>query len=352
MRSRFKKLLKRSLLFVLLLIAAVVLTGIIYEQISRRHDLKDIAHVGRSVDIGGRALNIYCSGEGSPTVIFESGAGSPGYTWVNVQAEVAKITRACWYDRAGYGWSDPGPPPRTSVAIANDLHALLTAAAIAPPYVLVAASFGGFPARVFAGQYPKEVAGVILVDATHEDQHEPDSMKAPVNRLPVQVHNVLCALVPAAGAVGLVRVMMPTQLRPLPGMTSDQAHVLQLLSQQPKTVVSNEGCHWQESAEQARAAGTLGDRPLIVLSAGEEFIPPDPVGAGEAQAFHETWVKQLQPALARLSTNGRQVIVEKSGHGIQFEAPEAVLNAVVEMLKQIKNPERQPTNLQVSRSKD
>jgi pimeloyl-ACP methyl ester carboxylesterase len=108
-----------------------------------------------------------------------------------------------------------------------------------------------------------------------------------------------------------------------------------LLSQQPKTVASNEGCHWDESAAQARAAGTFGNRPLVVLTAGREFIPPDPQGAKEANAFHETWVKELQPALARLSSRGRQVVVKNSGHGIQFEAPDAVVNAIRDVMKEI-----------------
>ena len=336
-RSRLKRWLKRGSLGVVLVIVVATLTGICYEQIGRRRDARRVPQVGKSVDIGGRRLNLYCSGEGSPTVIFESGGGAPGYSWVNIQPQVAKFTRACWYDRAGYGWSDPGPQPRTSVAIANDLQALLTVANVAPPYVLVGASFGGFPVRVFAGRYPTEVAGIVLVDASHEDQHEPDSMKAPVNRLSPAVHNVLCALVPTAGQVGLIRLMMKLSgAGPSPaGMTAEQGHVLELLAQQPKTVASNEGCHWDDSAAQARAAGTFGDRPLIVLTAGREFIPPDPQGAKDAKSFHETWVKELQPALAHLSTRGRQVVLENSGHGIQFEAPDAVVEAIREVIKEI-----------------
>ena len=337
MVARLKRWLKRGLLAVALVILLALLAGIIYEQIGRRRDARSVPQVGKLVDIGGRRLNLYCSGEGSPAVIFESGGGAPGFTWVNIQPQVAKFTRACWYDRAGFGWSDPGPQPRTSAAIASDLHALLTAAGVGPPYVLVGASFGGFPVRVFAGQYPTEVAGIVLVDATHEDQHEPDSMKAPANRLPPSLHNVLCTLVPTAGEVGLIRLMMKLSgSGPSPaGMTAEQGHVLELLSQQPKTVASNEGCHWDESAAQARAAGTFGNRPLVVLTAGREFIPPDPQGAKEANAFHETWVKELQPALARLSSRGRQVVVKNSGHGIQFEAPDAVVNAIRDVMKEI-----------------
>ena len=111
--------------------------------------------IGRSVDIGGRSLNIHCSGDGSPTVVMENALG---YRWMPIQREVTKFTRACWYKQAGYGWSDPGPKPCTSAAVASDLQALLRAAAVPPPYVLVGASGDGFPVRVFAGRHLNDVA--------------------------------------------------------------------------------------------------------------------------------------------------------------------------------------------------
>ena len=110
-----------------LAVAALILlaVGAGYEQYGQWRHRLDFPRIGRLVDIGGRSLNLYCSGDGGPTVVFESGAGGPGYAWVFVQREVSKFARACWYDRAGYGWSDAGPIPRHSAAIAEDLHRLL-----------------------------------------------------------------------------------------------------------------------------------------------------------------------------------------------------------------------------------
>src|ERR1700694_1872382 len=213
------------LIVLFITVAILVVAGIVYERIGRRHDRHRFAQVGTSYDIGGRSLNIYCSGSGSPTVILEG-----GYSWINEQPEIAKFTRACWYDRAGQGWSDPGPAPRTATAMAGDLHDLLRVAAIPPPYVLVGASFGGFPVRVFAGKYPDEVAGVVLVDSSHEDQQEPPSMKAPVNKLPPFVHRALCALLPAAGEVGIVRLLSGGGGPTSRGMTPDQAAYSQFLT--------------------------------------------------------------------------------------------------------------------------
>ncbi|HWR73601.1 MAG TPA: alpha/beta fold hydrolase, partial [Nitrospirota bacterium] len=125
---------------------------------------------GRIVDVGGYRLHLNCTGEGSPTVILESGMNEFSLSWALVQPGVAKFTRVCSYDRAGLGWSDPGRAPRTSETIVRELHALLRAAGITGPLVLAGHSFGGMNARLYARRYPNEVAGMVLVDSAHEDQ--------------------------------------------------------------------------------------------------------------------------------------------------------------------------------------
>jgi pimeloyl-ACP methyl ester carboxylesterase len=321
----------------LLLIAA----GIIYEQLGERRGRRRFPQVGRSVDIGGRSLNIHCLGEGSPAVILEAAVG---YRWTPIQREVAKFTRACWYDRAGYGWSDAGPSPRTSVAVASDLHALLNAAAVPPPYVVVGASAAGFPVRVFAGQHLDNVAGVVLVDAAHEDQYqrEPRVSLGWANRVPAPIRAVLSSMVPAAVEVGLIRFALrgteaASARRPPPqGMTADEARYLAFLSASPRSFVTtaDEARHWKVSADAARDANSLGDRPLIVLTAGKYVTPFDPADLAEVQAFHKVWVHELQPKLARLSARGRQIIVENSGHGLQFEAPDVLIGAIREIVEE------------------
>src|SRR5437870_3042032 len=125
MQAREKRPMGTALTFLVLTVIAAIVAGAVYERVARREDRKRFPQIGRSVDIGGRTLNIYCSGEGQPAVILESGPPLPGYSWAFVQRKIAKFTRACWYDRAGYGWSDPGPNPRDGAAIAKDLHELL-----------------------------------------------------------------------------------------------------------------------------------------------------------------------------------------------------------------------------------
>src|SRR5690242_9443944 len=136
---------------------------------------------GRLVDVGGFRLNLYCSGSGSPTVVFDSGYEDWAPAWSKVQPQIAKWTRACSYDRAGAGFSDPGPMPRTSVRIAGELHTALHRAGIAGPYILVGSAFGGDNVRTFADLYMGEVAGLVLVDADADDL-EPKEMREEAHR--------------------------------------------------------------------------------------------------------------------------------------------------------------------------
>ena len=162
------------------------------------------------MDIGGRSLNISCSGTGNPPVIFESGGNGPGLGWESLQADVAKFTQACWYDRAGEGWSDLGPFDRTSVAIARDLHELLKRAGVQPPYVFAGASFGGLNSRVYGGLHPKEVAAMVLIDSAHEDE----PLRAPkfylARTAPPILRHPLYVAVEAAAFVGLIRLVQPS----------------------------------------------------------------------------------------------------------------------------------------------
>ena len=156
------------LLGVVLLLAAA---GATYQSIATRAEARRSPEAGRLVDVGGYRLKINCTGQGSPRVVLEAGLSDVSVEWEHVQPEIARFSRVCSYDRAGYGGSDPGPMPRTSAQIAYELHALLQNAGEVPPYLLVGSSFGGYSVRVFNGEYPDEVMGIVLADATQEDQY-------------------------------------------------------------------------------------------------------------------------------------------------------------------------------------
>jgi pimeloyl-ACP methyl ester carboxylesterase len=209
------------------------------------------------------ALNLNCTGQGSPTVILDSGLGGLALSRQRVQREIEKFTRVCTYDRGGYGWGDPGPMPRTSAQIVKEFHTLLQNSGERPPYILVGHSSGGFNVRVYNGQYPDDVAGMVLVDASHEDQVR----ESPANirkwwensSKEFQRQMEFRALVIW---LGVVRFASRNQ-------TQEFAH----LDLQPKFVYAmrSESENFEESAEEARSAGALGDKPLIVLTAGKDM---------------------------------------------------------------------------------
>jgi pimeloyl-ACP methyl ester carboxylesterase len=323
---------------VALVIAAV--TGIVYEQIGRRRDRSALPQIGRSVDIGGYALNIYCSGEGSPVVIFDSGNGDPGLAWFRVQPEVAKRTRACWYDRAGEGWSDPGPFPRTSETMAREQHALLERAGIPGPYILVGQSLGGLNARVYAGLFPSDVAGAVLVDAAHEDEprRAPKWMLAPFHP-PRYLWRPIWITAQAARVVGLVRLTTPRIVLADDSASRSLEQIVQALRMQPKAITSHADPGMDDSYAQAERSPGFGDRPLIVLTRGRAQLPPNPSPMDrEGFAYEQVWMHEIQPKLAKLSTRGVQIIVPTSGHRMHEDAPQAVIAAIDTVLAHVRKP--------------
>ena len=331
----------------------LLLVGVIYEQIGRSRDRKRLPpRIGEAVDIGGRTINLFCSGEGSPTVVFESGGHGLGYEWIQVQPEVAKFTRACWYDRAGTGWSDPPEQPRTSTTVTRDLHETLHRAGVQPPYVLVGASIGGEYARVFTAKYPDEVAGLVFADSSHPDQNEPLPMKGPLYRIPPWIREAMCVAMPLADRVGLVRLMLPSHVPVPENFTPEQKNIYAALRKRPEStyVAGAQSCKASDGGriyrdtgtgnpeidDAARAAGNLGDRPLIVLVGGREDTLPRNEAERQVAAFRLVWINELQASLARLSTRGKEVVVPRAGHMIADDQPEAVVTAVREVVDDVR----------------
>src|SRR5688500_12000258 len=148
----------------------LMLVGYIYEPLAEAADAKTYPPPGQLVDVGGYRLHINCIGTGSPTVVIEAGLGDWSTGWGFVQPEVAKTTRVCTYDRAGWGWSDAGPLPRDAAQFAKELHTLLQEANVPGPYVMVGHSLGGAAVRIFVHDYASEVNGIVLIDSMNPGQ--------------------------------------------------------------------------------------------------------------------------------------------------------------------------------------
>lgn len=309
-------------LFASVVLSLLAIAGASYQAIASRADAQQYRHPGQLVGVGKFRLNVYCSGQGSPTVVLEAGLADSLESWSRVQPEIAGFARVCSYDRAGYGYSDPGPMPRTSDRIAAELHAALRAAGEKPPYLLVGHSFGGFNVRVFNGKYPDEVAGLVLVDATQEDQYRllprawADMGEAMRRRARWQAF-----WAPLYIDFGLARFQLRLQSRRVPPLLLQSKYVKARASEFENIEVS---------AGQARIASHIEHKPLLVLTAGKA------IDAGlnavlseqDRRAYQETWVNDLQLRLAHLSARGRRVVVPDSGHDIPTDRPEAIVTAV------------------------
>lgn len=290
------------------------------------------------VDIGnGQRLNLYCLGSGSPAVIFDAGMGDSTISWAMVQRVVAKKTRVCSFDRAGLGFSDAARRPSTPRNQSDDLHALLKAAHIDPPYVLVAHSLAAMNARVYADMYPDQVAGMVLVEGSHEDQ----SVHGWAIGDPGQKARYDAFLQDAHGCIGEAEkglVKGTAAFKKCVGDTNDPRFSKEINEAQEKYAITvkwqvavaseRENVFYESAAETRATRKSFGDMPLIVLTHS-----PFPKGKDETQDVRNqrtlSW-EDLHTQLASMSTRGINVIVPNSSHYIQYEHPQIVVDAVMQ----------------------
>ncbi len=260
-----------AVVFVLLLVGAITK--------SRAEAADKIAYPppGQMVDVGGYRLHINCTGTGSPTVVIDAGLGDWSTAWSVVQAGVAKTTRVCTYDRAGMGWSEPGPLPRDARQFAKELHTLLQNAHIPGPYILAGHSLGGLPVRVFAQAYPSEVAGVVLINSMVPGQSTPPSTDT--NSQPAaQTHTF--SVIPLLARFGIVRLLAKPLGIGSPEPSDTNAYISLYVRPQNVQTFVDETQGVPDSLAQAAAVTTFGDLPLIVLSRGLDQAPELAVKAG------------------------------------------------------------------------
>jgi pimeloyl-ACP methyl ester carboxylesterase len=334
----------RGAIGLLIILAFAMAAGAIYQAAASASDLKKYPPSGKLYDIGDYKLHLTCTGEGSPTVILEAGAGSPGLIWTFVQEKVEKSTQVCSYDRAGFGWSDPASGPLSPEQVALGLHTLLKTAEIPGPYILVGHSAGGVYVRAYTSQYPSEVVGLVLVDSSHEGQN----VRFPPEYLELsKTQNYMtafCRLVSPFGGMRLTRVWDALTA----GYNMEPQIGAALLSTMYRTsycrASAEETQALSESLSQPDIPGSLGDLPLIVLTADtseaemQAQIPAylrSVVGSEVITKVYET-SRELQQELVGLSSRGRQVMVQHSGHMIQLDQPGVVIDAIREVMAQVR----------------
>lgn len=305
-------------------LVALAVIGAIYQAFGTEIYRRIYPPPGELVDVGGHSLHINCVGEGSPTVILESGSGANSVDWANIQPEVANTTRVCAYDRAGSGWSEPSPEPRDPQQIAGELHTLLGNAGIDGPYVLVGHSFGGLYVLMYADLYPNEVGGMVLVDSSHPEQSKRMSEAQAAYEQTTRVSAIFPLLTTRLGVTRLFD-LLPAP----PDLPPQQRAQVEAFNSSTRQVAS--------SAEEFRATpktsaqvlstqslGGLGDKPLAVITAGEQ----EPI-----------WF-ELQEELAALSSDSVHLVVEGATHGSllndQSDA-QVTSTAILEVVEAVRN---------------
>jgi pimeloyl-ACP methyl ester carboxylesterase len=319
--SMILRWLLRVIIILLAVILMFLLVGFISDTIASRSDLQRYPPPGKLIDMGGFKLHLYCTGErveGLPTVILEAGSGAASPDWGLVQPEIAKITRVCSYDRAGYAWSSPGPLPRTSQRFAEELYSLLSKAGEEAPYVLVGHSFGGHTVRLFAHEHPQETVGVILVDARPEE----------LTSLGFGMSDAQMSFWAFMARCGFFRLVGKTLLPPAT-LEKIPDYPWPILFR-PQFFETSRDEDAVESDKQVQATGNLGGLPLIVIAHGNAsmfaYLPAD-----EAVRVEKAW-QDAQRKLAGMSSNSQLIVAEESGHAIPIERPDVVIDAIQQIL--------------------
>lgn len=298
---------------------------------------------GQMVDVGGYLLHINCQGSSqpdAPTIVLEAGAGEFSLTWDQVQRQAAEFARVCSYDRAGLGWSERGPNPRTAPYVIDEFDTLLTAAGIEPPYVLVGHSMGGLYARFYAHEHPDRVMGMVLVDSGHEETNQrlPERLVRAEKQLRqmLRIPQVLSAIgLLAQDPGGLPGDFLPPQA---PG-TEEAYNAIMAMSPQYFSTLIEEHTAVEESYAAVRSLPdrSLGDLPLIVISAGQSTPAEEAFTTAAEQALVIDVRAQLQAELVSLSSNSRQVIAKDAGHYVHLDRPDLVIDAIRDVLDAVQH---------------
>jgi pimeloyl-ACP methyl ester carboxylesterase len=293
---------------------ALAVIGALYQAVATEIDQRTYSPPGEMVDVGNHSLHINCLGEGSPTVILEAANLGMSAHWVRVQQQLAQSTRVCSYDRAGLGWSERGPKPRDARQISSELHTLLKGADTEGPYVVVGHSYGGLYAQMYAARYSEEVAGVVLVDSSHPEQFT----RSPEGRAMYEQARRQGTIAPLLSRLGVIRLFNLLPAHPdLQPQQREQIAAFNSSTQQVVTTVE-EFRATPEMTAQVRSAGSLGYKPLVVITAGTQS--PD-------------WL-EMQEELAALSSESIHRVVDGATHEslLYDEGDSQVTSAAIEQV--------------------
>jgi pimeloyl-ACP methyl ester carboxylesterase len=348
--------LKRGLLALAIVLVALPLLGLSYETISAVVDAQRFPPPGKLITVDGHQMHLNCTGAGGSTVVMDAGLGGWSLDWSMIQPEIAQFTRVCSYDRAGLGWSEAGAGAGDAQHAVADLHSLLAISGEQGPFVLVGHSNGGLRAALYAHAYPQEVAGIVLVDPTPRAS---DAERVAFLSATEQAEylTLLQAMKPEPETGGFDFFELMRTLRPfgVPRLLTDSLlegsqYPYVSAALQPAfrfgmngrarlatTIAETE--QRQANVDRVRAIPSLGSLPLAVLASTKiTTFYRDPLPAELPPRLLELIQKTVWEAeidMSRLSSNSTIAPVERSGHYIQFDRPDAVIDAVQHMVESL-----------------
>lgn len=327
-------MLKKILKIIAIVVLALMLFGVLYQCIGAKLDERKFLPIGKMIDVAGYKLHMIDQGvavQGQSTVIIEPGLGGNCLSSLLVAPEIAKFARVISYDRAGQGWSDASQLPRTAENIVQDLHAMLMNADVPGPYILVGHSFGGIVVRLFAAHYPEDVAGIILLDASHENvfDHEDNFLSSRLKKWYDRAKYYFYHY------FGIERFELEWNAWKHSNKTKNNrsyrkspVFVALKLSDKVMNAKISEHDNFPLSCQQLKQMKNgIENKPLTVMSAGNLMW----LQAMQNEIWAQSW-SELQADLVTKSKLGKQIIATKSGHDIMTDQPEIVVAAVRQML--------------------
>ncbi len=323
---------------VLYLSAAVLLIGLLVEAAARRWDGKRWPRPGRSVDVGGHGLHARVFGDGERLVVFEADEGAWSTHWGRLPEELGKVSTAVVYDRAGLGWSESGPPPRDVETLARELHHLLQRLAPGRPVILVGHGTGAGVVRTYAHRYPFETSALVLVDPMHEGFGDLLRREQVAPLKPSAWGIGLAALL---GRFGLLRLLnsrqSPNGHLSLPPPLRAELDAHELEPRVRRAAASELDCEPRNVAYLSGLAATP-DLPVRAIVAAETLQASDAPADFPREAYNRLWVEQSE-AFLDISKRAQRVLVEGSGHQLQLERPEIVLEAILDVIGEVEEVE-------------
>jgi pimeloyl-ACP methyl ester carboxylesterase len=303
--------------FILYLLIALSVIGLIYQNYSSYVDDTKFSPKGQLVDIGGYKLYAHLSGRGNPTVIFDAGMGDSSLVWNKVIPEISKIAKVFVYDRAGLGWSEESPLPRTSSNIVEELYLLLKNTKTKGPYILVGQSFGGLNMQLFAKKYPDEVSGLILVDSAHDNN---------IQRIPEtsSLRKIVFKMGMWAAPIGIPRLYM--------SMSNPEEQAAKSTVKHQYTSLDEAAMYIDNMTFLRNTERDFGELPLTVIARN---FPSAVLEQKESTSLRNIEWAKLQEELAQRSINSSLIFSENRQHSIHRNQPHIVIDVIKDMVSEI-----------------